>query len=64
MAKTGYMAHIWEPDNRTLKARDFSGQLAPLRTSLSKSGTETAKWNLKFTKFIKKRSKDLHCMTR
>ena len=23
------MTHIWEPDNRTLKAGDFSGQLAP-----------------------------------
>ena len=58
------MTHIWEPDNRTLKAGDFSGQLAPLRTALSKSGTEMAEWNLKFNKLIKKRGKDLHGQTR
>ena len=64
MAKTGYMAHIWEPDNRALKAGDFRGQLAPLRTALSKSGTEMAGWNLKFNKLTKKRGKDPHGQTR
>ena len=54
------MAHIWEPDNRALKDGDFRGQLAPpLRTALSKSGTEMAGWNLKFNKLTKKRAKIL-----